>query len=141
MRFWDTSGVVALPCDEVHSPLARSILLDDDRMVVWWGAPVEFVSALARQERAGNLTPRELSDHLRYLRALSRGWVEIQPNTVLRRLAQRLLRSHPLQAADALQLAAALTAAQGDPTTLGFVCFDKRLNEAAQREGLEVLAG
>ena len=102
---------------------------------------MEFVSALARQERAGNLTPRESSDHLRYLRALSRGWVEIQPNTVLRRLAQRLLRSHPLQAADALQLAAALTAAQGDPTTLGFVCFDKRLNEAAQREGLEVLAG
>lgn len=139
MRFWDTSGVVALSSDEVHSPLARSMLIDDDRMVVWWGTTVEFVSALARQERTGILTSAEFAGHYRYLNALSRVWVEIQPGPVLRRLAQRLLRTHPLRTADALQLAAALTAAQGDPTTLGFVCFDRRLNEAAQREGLEVL--
>ena len=117
------------------------MLLDDDRMIVWWGTRVEFVGALARHERAGNLTSKEFAEHYRYLKTLSRVWIEIQPSPGLRRLAQRLLRTHPLRAADAFQLAAALTAAQGDPTTLGFVCFDNRLNEAAEREGLEVLAG
>ncbi len=141
MRFWDTSALAALSSDEVHSPFARAILQDDDRMVVWWGTSVEFVSALARHERAGNLTFSEFSEHLRYLKALSAGWVEIQPNPILRRLAQRLLRTHPLRAADALQLAAALIAADGDPTTLGFVCFDRRVNQVAEREGLDVLGG
>jgi hypothetical protein len=108
-------------------------------MVVWWATPVEFVSALARHERAGNLTSYELADHRRYLKALSMAWIEIQPSPSLRRLAERLLMTHPLRAADALQLAAALTGAQGDPTTLEFVCFDSRLITAARREGLEVL--
>lgn len=139
MRFWDTSAIVALSSDEEHSPLARTLLSDDDRMVVWWGTPVEFVSALARHERAGNLTSDELADHRRYLNALSVAWIEIQPSPSLRRLAQRLVMTHPLRAADALQLAAALTGAQGDPATLEFVCFDSRLNTAAGREGLEVL--
>ena len=109
-------------------------------MIVWWGTSVEFISALTRQQRAGSLTSKEFAEHSRYLKALAGVWIEIQPGPGLKRLAQRLLRTHPLRAADALQLAAALTAAQGDPTTLGFVCFDNRLNEAAEREGLEVLA-
>ena len=139
LRFWDTSALVSLPSDEVHSPLARTILLEDDLIVVWWGTSVEFVSVLARHERAGALTSSEISEHYRYLDALSAVWVEIQPSPSLRRLAQRLLRTHPLRAADALQLAAALTAADGDPTSLGFVCFDRRLNQAAEREGLGIL--
>lgn len=108
-------------------------------MIVWWGTPVEFVSALARHERDGHLTAREFAENHRYLKALSRVWIEIQPGPILRRLAQRLLRTHPLRAADALQLAAALTAAQGDPASLGFVCFDTRLNAAAEREGLTLV--
>ena len=139
MRFWDTSALVALASDEVHSLQARTLLLDDDRMIVWWGTPVEFISALTRQQRAGSPTSKEFAEHARYLKALSGVWIEIQPSPGLKRLAQRLLRTHPLRAAVALQLAAALTAAQGDPTTLGFVCFDNRLNEAAEREGLQVL--
>ncbi len=138
MRFWDTPALAALSSGEIHSLFARAALQDDDRMVVWRGTPVEFVSALARHERAGNLTSSEFSEHFRYLKALSAGWVEIQPSPILRRLAQRLLRTHLLRAADALQLAAALIAADG-PTTLGFVCFDRRVNQAAEREGLNVL--
>jgi len=138
LRFWDTSALVSLCSDETHSPRARAILLEDDRMIVWWGTPVEFVSALARHERAGNLTAGDSAELNRYLRALSERWIEIQPSRSLRRLAQRLLRTHPLRASDALQLAAALVAAQGDPTSLRFICFDTRLNDAARREGLEI---
>jgi hypothetical protein len=45
-----------------------------------------------------------------------------------------VLRLHPLRAADATQLAAALEWG-GSPPEGHFVSFDQRLNAAAQREG------
>ena len=49
--------------------------------------------------------------------------------------ARRLLRVHPIGAADALQLAAAFVLAERRPSTLDFVCLDDRLTRAARREG------
>jgi hypothetical protein len=46
---------------------------------------------------------------------------------------------HALRAADSLQLAAALVAAEHDPRSLRFVALDHRLAEAARREGFEVV--
>jgi hypothetical protein len=48
---------------------------------------------------------------------------------------------HPLRAADSLQLAAAIIAAEREPTTLEFVSLDDRLGEAASREGFRVVRG
>jgi hypothetical protein len=59
----------------------------------------------------------------------------------VRRTAERLLRTHPLRAADSLQLAAALIAADHDPSNLEIVCLDARLTSAARREGFAVLDG
>ena len=109
-------------------------------MAVWWGAPVEYAAALAWRERDGSLTTAEVSEHLVHLRALSQVWYEVQPGHRIRSLAQRLLRVHPLRAADSLQLSAALAVAEGEPASIGFVCFDARLNEAASREGFALLA-
>jgi hypothetical protein len=53
--------------------------------------------------------------------------------------ALRLLGVHPLRAADALQLAAALILVRDDPAGRAFVCLDERLREAALLEGFRVL--
>ena len=58
--------------------------------------------------------------------------------TAVRRTALRLLRVHPIRTADALQLAAALAAAHGDPSTLAFLSGDARLSAAADIEGFPV---
>ena len=50
------------------------------------------------------------------------------------RTACRLLRVHPLRAADAMQLAAATVMAGGRTLQAGFLAFDDRLREAAGRE-------
>jgi len=52
----------------------------------------------------------------------------------------RLPRLHPLRADDSLQLPAALVAADHEPSRLGFVCLDKGLANAAQREGFSELS-
>ena len=110
-------------------------------MAVWWGATVEYAAALARREREGSLTPIDVSGLLERLRALSLTWYEVRPDQRVKGIATRLLRVHPLCAADALQLAAALAAADADPASIGFICFDARLNDAASREGFAILAG
>jgi hypothetical protein len=61
------------------------------------------------------------------------------PSESVRRTAERLLRTHPLRAADSLQLAAALIASDHDPRSLELVCMDERLKSAARREGFTVL--
>jgi hypothetical protein len=110
-------------------------------IVTWWGSRVECDSSIARLEREGHLAAPEVAISLSRLDSLASNWQEIQPADVLRQTARRLLRSHPLRAADALQLASAILAAEGRPATLEFVCFDVRLSAAAQREGFRVLAG
>jgi uncharacterized protein len=63
----------------------------------------------------------------------------IVPSDAIRSRADRLLAIHPLRAADALQLAALLAAAEDRPAELPFVTLDDRLAEAAHKEGFSVL--
>jgi hypothetical protein len=55
------------------------------------------------------------------------------------RRARRLLAAHPLRAADALQLAAALVACDERSDMLAFVTLDDRLAKAARRGGFVVV--
>ena len=74
------------------------------------------------------------------LDALSASWLQVEPSDEIRETARRLLRVHPLRAADALQLAAAYAAAERRPPTMTFVTLDDRLRTAADREGFVVQA-
>jgi hypothetical protein len=65
-------------------------------------------------------------------------WTEVTAVEQVRRRAERIVESYPLRAADALQIGAALVAAEDDPPTLEFVTLDERLAEAAAREGFPV---
>lgn len=82
---------------------------------------------------------RELVDALADLDAAARNWSLIPPGDFVKGAAMRILRFHPMRAADALQLAAALVAAENDPGSLEFVCMDRRLSQAAQLEGFQVV--
>ncbi len=139
MRFWDSSAVVPLLVEEPASESLVRSLKADGGLIVWWGTPVECVSAIARRERDGHLPAAAANAAIARLRALEPSWVEVSPSARVRRLALRLLRTHPLRASDSLQLAAALVAAEEDPGALGAVCLDERLATAAQREGFTVV--
>jgi hypothetical protein len=111
----------------------------DPQIVAWWGTEIECVSAVTRRERDGVLDARSMVDALDRLDALSLVWTEVEPGRRVRQVAVRLLRVHPLRAADALQLAAAIVASEDQPASLPFVTLDDRLGQAAQREGFTVI--
>lgn len=139
MRFWDSSAVVPLVIAENASDDVQRAFALDPELVVWWGTELECVSALARREREGARVGSAIVEALERLDALSSAWREVQPAVRVRSLARRLLRVHALRAADALQLSAAIVAAEEQPATLPFVTLDERLVQAARREGFTVL--
>jgi hypothetical protein len=107
--------------------------------MTWWAARVECESALSRMEREAQLQRKSASAARARLDRFAATWDEVQAADPLRENARRLLRTHDLRAADALQLAAALAAAETRPSSLDFVCLDERLSSAAEREGFPVL--
>jgi hypothetical protein len=135
MRFWDSSALVPLFAAEARTRTVQSMYTRDPEVVVWWGTLVECASAIARLERDGELSASDAAESFSRLDAFAPSWMQIDPSDEVRESARRFLRVHPLRAADALQLAAALAAAERRPSTLAFVTFDDRLREAAGKEG------
>lgn len=139
MTFWDTSALVPLLVEERATRTIQA-LYEMHRPIVWWGTVVECGSAITRLEREGALTASQSTEAFGRLDALRRAWVEVEPGDMVRDTARRMLRVHPLRAADALQLAAAWLASEQQPSSLPFVTLDDRLRDAAGREGFPLVA-
>lgn len=133
--FWDSSALVPLLLPEESSEALTRLLADDPEPVIWWATPLECQSALQRRHRENPLPADQLSAAIERLRQLVQHADTIAPTDELRRRAARLLSFHPLRAADALQLAAALVWCEEQPHGESFVTLDARLREAASKEG------
>ena len=139
MIFWDTSAVVPLIVDEPGTEGAERTLRSDPSMVVWWGTSIEGLSAVARLERDEALDRPAADAARRTLAGYRDFWLEIAPLDDVREHAARLLLRHPLRAADAMQLAAAMVWARARPDRHSFLTLDERLAEAARKEGFDVI--
>jgi len=131
MRFWDSSALVPLLVEE---PLTDELLAlyGQKDVVAWWGTEVECAAALARLERSAQIGQPEVAEAFRRLQSLSATWHLVEPVDRVKMHAKRLLRAHDLRAANSVQLAAAVLAAEDHPPSLEFVCRD-------EREGFPVL--
>jgi predicted nucleic acid-binding protein len=136
--FWDSSALVPLLLPEDRSALLTSLLADDKETTIWWTTPLECQSAVYRRHRESPLPAASLSGATERLRALVELADTVAPTDELRRRAGRLVSVHPLRAADALQLAAALLWCEEQPHTEVFISLDGRLRDAARNEGFDV---
>ena len=118
---------------------AEGWLKTDPDMTIWSLTRVEVLSALSRRRRERALSENEFNLARNELEQASRKWSQITDFEKVCLEAERIVVAYPLRAADALQLGAALVAADGEPETLELVTLDRRLAEAAVREGFPVL--
>ena len=139
MRYWDASALVPLIVVETDSELVRTWLSEDEAIVTWVWSRTEVTSAIERRTREGEISRSQRRQALGRLDAFSNTWDEIADVLAVRSKAEALLSRHPLRAADAGQLSAALLLQEYLGGTLSFACLDQRLRAAAQVEGLEVL--
>jgi predicted nucleic acid-binding protein len=100
---------------------------------------VEAISAIARKKRERPELAVLWNRAMRELHQAASTWTQISDAVAARLNAERIVVDHPLRAADALQLGAALVAEDGERQSLELVTLDRRLADAARREGFPVL--
>jgi uncharacterized protein len=139
VKYWDTSAVVATLGAEQDSRGRTALVEDGGQAVAWWATRVECASALFRLRREEVIDEAVLTRAFKKMDVFFEKCVEVGPSEEVRKRAIRILRTHPLRAADALQLAAALVACREDPASLPFISSDQGLKAAAESEGFTVL--
>ena len=97
------------------------------------------MGAVERRLRQGLLSRETRRSVLDSLDDLAAEWHEVSDVLSVRSRAGSLLARHPLRAADAGQLGAALLLRDQIAGEVTFVSLDGRLVTAAEREGLRVL--
>lgn len=139
MRYWDASAVIPLAVDQPSSRDAERWAAEDPGLVVWTLTRVEAVSAMRRLVREGLFPEPEAHRAERVLEEILARAHAVTDVEGVKETACRLLRTHALRAADALQLGAALEWADGSARGLVLHTFDRRLALAAEREGFSVV--
>ena len=139
MRYWDASALVPLIVGEPTSEKMRGLLVEDDRIATWVWSYTEIASAVERRARHRMISQEQRLSVLQRLLLLADSWDEVTDVLAVRSRANSLVARHPLRAADAGQLGAALLLQEQVAAPLSFVCLDRKLSIAASREGLHVL--
>lgn len=139
IRFWDSSAIVPLCCQQNLSQSVRKLWRETARVVVWWGTTVEVRSAIGRLHSEEVITAKGRQQALARLELLRQEWYEITPSEQARRLAEGLPDTYGLRALDSFQLAAALVWCREKPRNRTFVCDDARLAAVAEAVGFTVV--
>ena len=131
--------MMPLISEEPTSDAISNLLREDQGIAAWWGTLVECSVAISRRVREDIFDEDDEATVRTALRLFAESWTEVEPADEIRLSAAILSRDHPLKAADALQLAAAIRWCEGDTSGADFVCLDNRLRRAALDEGFEIL--
>lgn len=138
--FWDASLLIPLCCSQPKlTVIARRFTQRFTSKVAWWGTSVEIHSALDRLFRKGNLSQQDYDKALRRWEVISDAIYWIEPQKLIKDIAETLPKTYGLRALDSFQLAAALVWCKEKPRNRIFVCYDIKLTEAAEKVGFTVL--
>lgn len=138
VAFWDTSAILSLICSQEFSTQSRRFLRSYPRLVVWWGAPVEISSALARLAAEGDLNGSETIGSWRRWEILKSAARTVSPAERVLELACDIPRHYGLRSLDSFQLAAAFVWCKERPRNRPFVTADAKLAGAAESAGFAI---
>ncbi len=136
--YLDTSALVKLYVAEPGSEEVREMVRAAQIVATSRVAYLEARAGIAKKFRAGELSE---SARRQIVEELKSDWeryfiVEVSQSVI--ELGGELVDKHPLRGFDALHLASALLLKARISSPVNFSCFDERLKEVAQAEGLSV---
>lgn len=135
--YLDTSSLVKLYVEEDHSEQVAKDVRSSKAVATSLVSYAEARAAFARRYRETAFTP---SEYRRLISGFDRDWPHFVAVQVFQGLIQRageLAEKHALRGFDAIQLSSALTLKEELGLDVVFSCFDDRLQEASQQEGLD----
>jgi predicted nucleic acid-binding protein len=137
VAYWDSSALIPLCVPQPQSIRAVG-LYESYNVVTLWVTKVEMISGLTRLERMGQISHDQFLLGKQLAWEIEQDWIPVGSSASTAPLACALLEAHPLRAADALQVAAALDACNHKPLGYVFVTADQRQAEAARKSGFSV---
>lgn len=139
VAFWDTSALIPVFFKEDSSKILSNLFVERVENVIWDLTPIEIFSALCRRQRQKEISTEEFDRAWRAWQLIESKVYQVRSYESVKDRAVRILRIHPLKAADAMQLAAALVSTKEISQGHYFFTLDRSLCEAANKEGFSVI--
>lgn len=137
--FWDTSAIVPLCVFQDATKNARLMRRKFTTSVIWWGAAVEINSSLSRLKRSRMINDSSFNVAQCQLANFQNKAKIIRPSDAMLDVAVELPEKLGLRSLDAFQLASAVIWCKENPKNRPFICSDKRLGDAANEVGFDVV--
>jgi len=136
--YMETSGLVKVYVEESGSENVRNLILQADLVATSVISYAEARAAFARKFRDKEIKEKD-HDHIK--RALESDWDRffiVDLTSAVVKDAGNLAEKYALRGFDALHLASALMLKRTPSSAVAFSSADKKLREAATREGLHI---
>jgi uncharacterized protein len=133
----DTSALVKRYFQEKHSDELIFRWRKASEIVTSAVAYAETLASIYRKKREANLKEGVTQKVLETFRLDWKSFLRVEVTDELNHTIDRLIGRHPLRGFDAIHLASAVLVHESLPQDFLFTCFDQRLAQAAQDEGLE----
>ena len=137
--YMDTSALLKKYFQEVGSKDVISKWKEAAGIVTSTVTYAEIMASIHRKRREGSENDKLLRGVINLFQEDWNTFIQVAVTNDLNESIDRILLYHPLRGFDAIHLASALIVRENVPGKFLFACFDRRLNTAAQAEGLNTL--
>lgn len=137
--FMDTSALLKRYFKEPGSTEVLSKWKEADGIVISSVAYAEAIASIYRKNREVSIGAEKLTSVLNSFQKDWKSFIRVEVNDDLNGVIDRIVTSHPLRGFDAIHLASALITHEMLSEDFLFACFDRKLLQAAQMEGLDTL--
>ena len=134
--YLDTSALVKRYFHEPYSEDVLSRWQEAEEIATSSVAYAESLASFYRKKRETELEDALLEQIVRNLRSDWHSFIRIQVNEELNEYIDKAIEAHPIRGFDAIHLASAMIMHENFQNRLLFACFDQRLKQAAQTEGI-----
>jgi len=134
--YLDTSALVKRYIKESYTEDIIARWLEAEEVVTSSVAYAEAMAALYRKKRGTGFEDNIMQQLLSEFRKDWSSFIRIRVDDELNEYVDKAIGSHPLRGFDAIHLASAMIMHEKFQSDLLFACFDQKLSQAAQKEGL-----
>lgn len=134
--YCDTSALIKRYVEEEGTGLVDDLWEKSKGIATSVVAFAESLSAFSRRHREGLLSGREYHTVVEKFKTDYGFFILVPIDDALNHKIETIIKKHPLRGFDAIHLASALRFTKLENNGLKFACFDRNLNEAARKEGL-----
>ena len=137
--YMDTSALLKRYFKEPGSIEVISKWKEADGIVISSVAYAEAMASIYRKNREVSIRGEKLKSVINSFQKDWKSFFRVEVNDDLNGVIDRIVINHPLRGFDAIHLASALITYERLSEGFLFACFDQKLLEAAQMEGLDTL--